>query len=262
MNGLRATALLFLLAIGMSVAIGYADNTTTTNVTGSYVVVQMPSTYNTSPFSPPQPPYRIAQGQNVYLNDTIDITGEGWGRGLAWYGTYGEYDDAQYVYEFTDYSPHGELSHFWIDPSIFAQRLGKWYQYYGNATETRGNLNAFKVVAGYRNSTLTFPNGTVVNQSVGISPTQIPQVIPQPSVLPEVHVADYLLAIGDPFVVKTYGSAQVWIFGRVDHTYGNTPNDNMTFDASTFENFVTASARSSIYASSRSILKSASGISG
>jgi hypothetical protein len=239
MSGLRTAVLLFLIAIGLSLLVGYAtsDNVTINSTVGSYVVVQLPSTYNTSPFSPPQPPYRIAQGQDVYLNDTIDITGEGWGRGIAWYGTYGEYDDPQYVYEFSDFSPHGELSHFWIDPSIFAQRLGMWYEYYGNATETRGNLNAFKVIAGYRNSTLTFPNGTVVNQSVGISPTQTPRVFPQESVLPEVHVADYLLAIGDPLIVKTYGQAQVWIFGRVDKAYGTTNTDNMTFDAKTFENF-------------------------
>ena len=239
MSGLRTAVLLFLIAIGLSLLVGYAtsDNVTINSTVGSYVVVQLPSTYNTSPFSPPQLPYRIAQGQDVYLNDTIDITGEGWGRGLAWYGTYGEYDDPQYVYEFSDFSPHGELSHFWIAPSIFSQRQGMWYQYYGNATETRGNLNAFKVIAGYRNSTLTFPNGTVVNQSVGISPTQTPRVFPQESVLPEVHVADYLLAIGDPLIVKTYGQAQVWIFGRVDKAYGSTPNDNMTFDAKTFENF-------------------------
>jgi hypothetical protein len=239
MSGLRTAVLLFLIAIGLSLLVGYAtsDNVTINSTVGSYVVVQLPSTYNTSPFSPPQLPYRIAQGQDVYLNDTIDITGEGWGRGLAWYGTYGEYDDPQYVYEFSDFSPHGELSHFWIAPSIFSQRQGMWYQYYGNATETRGNLNAFKVIAGYRNSTLTFPNGTVVNQSVGISPTQTPRVFPQESVLPEVHVADYLLAIGDPLIVKTYGQAQVWIFGRVDKAYGTTNTDNMTFDAKTFENF-------------------------
>ena len=33
-------------------------------------------------FFPPSPVYRITQGQTIYINDTIDISGMGWGTGL------------------------------------------------------------------------------------------------------------------------------------------------------------------------------------
>ena len=253
MTGWRTAALLFLLALGLSIVIGYvhADDT---NVTGLESVITNSTILNaslslltnstvevtgyTDITKPPAPAtYRIDQGQAVYPNDTIDITGIGWGKGIAWYGRNGEFDLPEYVYTFTDYSPRGELTHFWIDPSIFSHRLGMWYQYYGNASEPNGNLAEFYVKEGYRNSTLTLSNGTVVNQSIEVHGNGTPLVIPQESWLPEIHDADYLLAIGDPLIVKTFGKGQVWIFGRVDMDYGSTQNDNMTFPASDFVNF-------------------------
>ena len=240
MSGLRTAALYFLIALALSVLVqaAIADENTTANITenGSYVTVEMPQLdYNFTHFLYAGT-YRIAQGSDVYINDTIDISGMGWGDGFAWYGRYGEYDTAQYVYEFSDYRKQ-TLMNFYIDPAIFSSRLGMWYQYYGNTTEPNGNLAAFYVRDRHLNTTMTYSNGTIMNTTIYVKGATTPLVVPQPSVLPEVHVADYLLAIGDPLIVKTYGPAQVWIFGRVDKTYGSTPNDNMTFDAKTFENF-------------------------
>ena len=235
MRDLKTISLLLILsflALGLVHPVSADENV----ANGSYVIVSSPdSIYNQSTFNQPPPTYRITQGQTVYLNDTIDISGMGWGTGVAWYGKYGEYDIPAYIRDFKNY--HSDLFNFYVDPIIFSGKGGMWYQYYGNATEKNGNLAAFFVREGYRNSTLTFPNGTTVNESYAVRGNGTPLVIPQTSILPEVHEADYLLAIGDPLILKSYGPAQVWIFGRINQNFGSTDNDNMTFPASDFYNF-------------------------
>ena len=234
MRDLKTISLILILSLlALFVVHGSADENVTN---GSYAIILPPdSSYNVSTYAQPLATYRIMQGQTVYINDTIDVSGMGWGTGFAWYGKYGEHDNAVYIREFKNY--HADLFNFYIDPAIFTGRGGMWYQYYGNATEKNGNLAAFYVREGYRNSTLTFPNGTVVNESYAVRGNGTPLVIPQESILPEVHVADYLLAIGDPLIIKSYGPAQVWIFGRIDQKFGITENDNMTFPSSDFLNF-------------------------
>lgn len=214
-----------------------AEENTTVNMTadGSYVIVQYEdSNYNLSRF-PVSTTYRIAQGETVYLNDTIDISGMGWGTGVAWYGKWDDSIEPRYVREFKDY-PHDAMN-FYIDPVIFSDKLGVWYQYYGNKSEKQGNLKAFVVAGKFRETTLTYQNGTVINQSVLIKNESKTLELPKPTILPEVHEADYLLAIGDPLIVKTYGPAQVWIFGRTDKLYGSTETDNMTFEGKDFYSF-------------------------
>ena len=239
MSGWKTAVLLFLIAVGLSVLVGCVhgqENDTVNTTNESYVIVEIPtpdSLYNITQF-PARNTYRITQGQDVYINDTIDVSGMGWGTGFAWYGTYGEYDYPVYIREFKNY--HYDLFNFYIDPATFSSRPGMWYQYYGNNSEPNGNLAAFDVHGQYRNTTVTYPNGTVVNASQLIT-KQIPQIVPQPTILPEIREGDYLLAIGDPMIVNTGGPAQVWIFGRVDSTYGSTTNGNMTFSGNEFVDF-------------------------
>jgi hypothetical protein len=192
---------------------------------------------NTTPYVvfPIHPIYRVAQGDSVYLNDTVDISGMGWGNGIAWYGKYGEFTYPIYIYQFD--GTKRQLFRFWIDPSVFSNRTGMWLQYYDNKTERNGNLEAFIVKQGYRNSTLTFSNGTVVNQSVGISNGTGLNVSPA-AILPERHVADYLLAIGDPLTVYTGGSARIWVLGKTDKLYDvRSESDNITIPAKTLSTF-------------------------
>lgn len=172
--------------------------------------------YETPDYGPPNPPYRIIQGQNVYLNDTIDISGMGWGTGVAWYGTYDDHKDPVYLYEFTDYKK--SLYSFRIDPEIFASRPGMWYQYYGNdSVDTHGNLRAFNVISRYWNRTTTYENGTMIISSqsldTGVSEVVVPE---RERLLPDSYVADYVVARGDPLVID---ADKLWVFGRIDGIY-------------------------------------------
>ena len=229
-------ALAILVALVFSLVTAEENATVNMTASGSYAIVQYEeSNYNLSRF-PASTTYRIAQGETVYLNDTIDISGMGWGTGVAWYGKWDDSLEPRYVREFKDY--RHDVMNFYIDPDIFSDKPGTWYQYYGNKTEKQGNLKAFVVAGKFRETTLTYQNGTVVNGSVLVK-NESSQLInaPKPTILPEVHEADYLLAIGDPLIVKTYGPAQVWIFGRTDKEYGSTETDNMTFEGKRFYSF-------------------------
>jgi len=181
-------------------------------INNSYVIVDQP-TY------PLHPTYRIAQGQDVYVNDTIDIAGMGWGTGLSWYGRYQEFTQPQYIYEFTPYKH--DVQNFWLNPAIFDGKSGVWYQYYGNQTERNGNLVAFRVVNTYRNATWTFPNGTVMVKPEGISNQTYGIETPPTPILPEIHVNDYVVAHGDP-LPTTF--SKLWVFGRVDSIYNSGGN--------------------------------------
>lgn len=202
----RVAAILFLVTL--LVVPGLAEEN------GSYVIVDDGVNYGA-----PNPNYRITQGQNVYVNDTIDIAGMGWGTGLAWYGKYQEFSKPQYIYDFTNF--RRSLQNFYLDPAIFEGKSGVWYQYYGNETERNGNLDAFKVVNAMRNQTATYPNGTVIQSAVSVSNvTSDFRIKPKP-LLPEIQVSDYLVALGDPLPTN---HTSLWIFGRTDMIYAHAGN--------------------------------------
>jgi hypothetical protein len=174
----------------------------------SYVVIQEPS------YGPPNAVYRIEQGQDVYINDTVDITGQGWGDGIAWYGKYGESSDPKYILKFTDF--RRDLYRFYINPDIFLQRTGMWYQYYGNATEVRGNLAMFNVKSFARNITTTYPNGTMMEKSVFVSNGTSSLKVEKEVILPDIYVSDFVVCRGDSLNTT---ASKAWVFGRVDGAY-------------------------------------------
>jgi hypothetical protein len=155
-------------------------------------------------------PYRLpAQGATVYVNDTVDISGQGWADELSWYGKYGEYEYPQYILT----TPYQKtlLRNYYIDPVIFESRPGMWYQYYGNASERNGNLASFFVKQGHRNIT-DLGNGTLTIEQP--NPTLKPITFEE--ILPEVPVTGYLVAIGDEL---NTGVERGWLFGRTDYRY-------------------------------------------
>jgi hypothetical protein len=196
----RGVAWCILIALMFAAAVWVITIPAKAEPNESYVIV----TEDTYPY---HEPYRIDQGQTVYVNDTIDIAGMGHGKlQLAWYGKYSEYDDPQYVIKTSLFKR--ELINFWLDPAVFSERTGRWFQYYGNETERNGNLIAFKVSDRKRNVTTPFNN---VTEDVVKTPIYIPP-------LPEKHITDYLVARGDDLTIN---SSRVWIFGTLDGIYAH-----------------------------------------
>lgn len=203
---------------------------------------------------PYYPQYRMEyQGQDVYINDTVDISGQGWAKGIAWYGMYGQYSMPQYIREFTPYKSDQRM--FYVDPSIFLNRTGKWYQYYGNETEPNGNLLVFNVVGGYRNNTITYSNGSVITISIGMQ-NETPQkdILIQP--LEEIKISDYLVSKGDALFIDTDGPSKVWILNDDDRlfaletkTNNITINSNLTniLNAGTYNIIIHKSGKNTIY---------------
>jgi hypothetical protein len=188
----------------------------TTNI--SYAVVTgFTDMLGLPPAVPENVPY-IQQGDVVYVGDYIDVSGVVPPYpALAYWDGFDMYD-AVPKYNYT--MPDGKKSyyHFYLDPAIFNTRLGKWYKYNGEY-EPQGNNLAF-VVKPKRlsNSTMTYPNGTSVNLSKAIEANYTPISIKPDPLLPERHVADYVVAKGDE-IAWPVGGYHLWVFGRVNGVY-------------------------------------------
>ena len=143
----------------------------------------------------------IRQGGNVYLNETVDISGNlGWGYGFAYYGSSGNIPT--YTIE-----PKNSRA-FFIDPKIFGSRTGSWYQWEGNITNNKGYDVAFNVMNRERNIVDT-SNLSIDLENISSS-TGIHYAVPAK------HVADYVVARGDPLNIKLMRTANVWVFGNND----------------------------------------------
>lgn len=181
--------------------------------------------------------YRIHQGENVYLNDTLDISGvTGWpdSRGNYYLLYFGRYEtafspgelDPSFILQLPDkvYSTHRESQYrFYIDPAIFTDRPGYWYQWTSNTSrafggEPAGNLRAFKVISSFRPVFNTTSNQTEIIYKPG-NYTE-PEIKPAP-LMPERHIADYVVARGDNLTFSgPTEDHRLWLFGRVDGIYG------------------------------------------
>lgn len=158
---------------------------------------------------------RVAQGGMVYLNDMVDISGVAAGYNYLTYTTPWSTDfavDNNTITYIIELPQQKELYYnFSIDPAIFEYRLGYWYRYNG-IYESNANNRAFYVKA-----TRPLPNETINETERQIMQLLLP---PPPPVVPERHIADYLLARGDPFnVTYNFSKASIWIFGRVTGIY-------------------------------------------
>jgi len=159
---------------------------------------------------------RPLQGDMVEVKSMIDLTGVmGWAEKMAYYGYSGDLEsDPMYILDLPD-TKKGYYQ-FYIDPEIFGQRLGPWFQYYGNNTGTEhGNLLMFRVVQKLPEVNVT-----------PATPTPEPTPTPKPSiVLPKAFETDFQIAYGDPFSVTVndkYMPARLWVFGRQDKVYNKS----------------------------------------
>ena len=164
---------------------------------------------------------RIAQGEIVYLNDTVDISGvTGWASSIAWYGGDAPYEGATPVTIELPDTKNGYYN-FYINPELFRDRLGYWYQFY-DTYEPAGNLLAFEV-RRERSFTVNQTNQTgrlswnVTNQTVPFEEQIQPAMLKH--ILEPVEIADYVIAQGDPLHINVSTTASGWLFGTTDGIY-------------------------------------------
>lgn len=193
----------------------------------SYVIVEIPEGNISVPYHPGYVP-RIEQGDNVYLNDTVDITGvTGWPDDmgdfhLVYYGKWvtapspGDLEP-EYVLTLPGKYRSGNLPSqytFYVDPAIFEERPGYWYQFISNFSrlrgESSGNLRAFRVIGQYIPVFNTTSNQTEGYYESGVYHQT---VIKPPSFLTERHVADYVASRGQD-IEWPAGGYRLWMFGN------------------------------------------------
>lgn len=196
--------------IGLSVAVHAEEQNQSLNQ--SYVIVGEQLSYGTPRNFTPY----ISQGDTVYMNDTVDISGV-----VPPYKYLGYWDghdmyESNATYQIELPQQKSGYYNFYIDPVIFSERLGRWYKYDG-FYEGQGNNLAFVVSPIYfDNSTLRYPNGTIVNISRGYGGEYNTTFVPPPPPVPIRHIADYLLARGDSFNLTVCQTTNLWLFGRTN----------------------------------------------
>ena len=181
--------------------------------------------------------FHIENGGCVQVNSTVDISSFGWGvPHLAYYGPY-----------FDDFSPGNEtptyeidlpntvskLSKFYIDPDIFGNRTGYWYQKYDDGyLEDAGNLRMFKVSW----STCQIENKSYTPVSVVRVNTTTPK---QPDFLENRKLTDILIARGDSISLSEQSPMHWWLFGynKYDYIYDRESTQNvLTINVSDLNN--------------------------
>lgn len=176
---------------------------------------------------PSEPVPYIYQGDTVFLDTYIDISGvlPPYPQ-LAYWDGYDMYDEPP-KYNITIGDGKKPYYRFYVDPAIFTTRTGRWYKW-GGEYEKQGNNLAFVVSPiHFENYTMRFPNGTLLDLTVQVNPVEyIEHPKPFEPLLPERHVADYVIAKGDPLIWDD-GGYRLWLFGRRDGVYAN-PDGNVS----------------------------------
>ncbi len=183
----------------------------------------------------------IANGGCVPLNSTADISSFGWG--VPYISYYGPYENS---FDPGNTTPKNRISlpssahalqKYYIDPAIFDDKPGFWYQDYDQSHEPgAANYRMFYVADTCRVPIIG--NGTEL-----INITKINTTYPKPlSYLPEKPVGALLLARGDSyyFTAPSAEESNVWVFGRdKDFSIYDQPTNQITiaFEADQFINF-------------------------
>jgi hypothetical protein len=160
---------------------------------------------------------RISQGDIVYVNDTVDISGVVPPYPyIAYWNGYDLYDtNASYIIDMP--TQHSAYYNFTLDKSIFENRLGKWYKYDGTFERSANDLAFIVKPEILKNSTMRYSNGTLVNISevVKQNTSMLDEYLVTPPI-PIKHVSDYLIARGDGWNITTNETTNVWLFGATN----------------------------------------------
>ena len=217
---------LIILIVGLFIAPVMADSVvvvtpeSTSNIAASQTgYIPTPTRIPATPIPTPTPiilTHYVTQGETVYVNDTVDISGvvppypE-----LAYWNGYNMYDsNASYIIEMP--TSHSGYYHFYLDPSIFSTRTGYWYKYAGDFEPNGNNLAFIVAPQSFKNTSITYSNGTVVNISETILHKYTELEIPITPPVTIKHISDYLVARGDNFTIKTDNTTNIWLFGRIN----------------------------------------------
>lgn len=231
-RGVAICFVITLMCVTMMVAISHAEPINITFGERSFVIVEtIDGSVNITKYSenPGEvasgPTPYIQQGETVYLGDTVDISGAipPYPQ-IAYWDGYDIYDSSP-SYNFTMPDRKSAYYHFYLDPAIFAGRLGKWYKYNGEF-EPRGNNLAFIVKPRpFYNYTMTFQNGTIVSLSELPNVTYLqPFLTPVPELMPQRHIADYLVTTDEPLNITVKKLSAGWIFNGDDNTIAYSIN--------------------------------------
>jgi hypothetical protein len=170
----------------------------------------------------------IQNGDCVEINSTVNIASLGWGvPHLRYYGMWMDNffpgNDTPIKKQIDMPNTVKKLSNYYIDPILFGDSTGYWYQGYDyNTNEVSGNTRMFKVEQTCGPKEVT--NYTVV---VNLTNTITPKKLPY---LPAKRDSDILIARGDDLALTTLTPLQWWLFGyaRSDGIYDRSGEGNKT----------------------------------
>jgi hypothetical protein len=192
--------------------------------------------------------YRIDQGGCVQAGDTVDIAGLGWYTGSIvycgrWYDGYGTCSNNSVAY--THKINAWNLSKVYLDPTVFSERKGWWYNYY-NEIEMRGYDRLFYVAD--RCALTAEQNQTIVSKLVNESQA-IARIIRNRTTLPTKTEGNADLIISKGITTNATNvpeDSHLWLFGRDD---SSVMYDVPTIDRniSTFAGVVTRNLKSGEY---------------
>ena len=209
----------FLFAIAVIIVCGYVSAVSIEDIEPSPSPTWI--TYDPSEFNQDgnYTIYQINQGDNVYLGDHIDISGVLAGNPDIAYFNGNDYQD--YGVSPVIIPLPNEKSgwyDYYIDPEIFGQYPGMWHKWNGYY-EFHANTEAFNIIANYRNTTITYQNGTVVNKSELISGEHNKTVeTPKTEILPAIHIADYVIPRYSNLNISVPDKSAIWIFDASDNS--------------------------------------------
>lgn len=204
------------------------DINITANITQNVTPVPTPAYNNT----------RISQGQCVEIGGTYDVSGViGYSfttnaNTFAYYGKYVSsfdpaYDNTSVLYKYEMPDKRVAYYQFFIDPAIFGNRTGYWYQYTGEY-ERAANKRAFYVSTKCVIQTIS-PKINATNESVIVLDKNTEKILEgqgiKPVELNPKHIADIVVARDDALNIENLnGTYQAWLFGRVTGIYGQPVN--------------------------------------
>lgn len=172
----------------------------------------------------------IQNGDCVPLNATVDVSSIGWGVPSIAY--YGQWVDDYYPgnrtpkYQLEMPNTASKLKHFWINPALFGNATGFWYQRYDNGDiEIAGNLRYFRV-----NLTCPPPQEDIQQYVVNVTAVNKTEPVTKPF-LPEKRESDILIARGDSVSLSEETPLHWWLFGY--SAYGYVADKASTHDVLT-----------------------------